>query len=117
MGTNYYFKIKAERRKEIEKNLTNLEKKLICLDPELHIGKASVGWAFIFQATPFYKNYKELLEFYENNKNYIEIINEYSKKVNIEEFKHFVESKKKGLHSQDSYLDDENNSFIETDFS
>ena len=95
MGTNYYFKIKEKRRKEIEKNLTDLEKRIICLDSEIHIGKSSAGWTFTFQATPFYKNYKELLNFYENNKNSIEIVDEYSEKTNIEEFKNMVENKKK----------------------
>ena len=96
----------------------------------LHIGKSSCGWTFSFQATEHYKSYKELLEFYENNKKLIEIKDEYGNKVKIEEFKELVERKRKEpnnyyhcMHKEypnddfGDYLDDEGNSFSKLDFS
>lgn len=129
MGTNYYFKIKDIRKKEIEKHLTNIEKDLLDLDFRLHIGKSSVGWTFTFQATRYYRSYKELLDFYEENKNSLMIVNEYEEPVDIEKFKDIVEYKRNEENNhtkyvendeeygQYSYLDDEGNSFNEIDFS
>ena len=126
MGVNYYFKIKEKRQKEIENFLTDLEKKLIGFNTEIHIGKSSAGWTFSFQETPFYKSYKELLKFYEDNKNSIEIVDEYGDKIDIDYFKKLVEDKKKeefnytkyiGNDEEYVYLDEEGNSFTKNYFS
>lgn len=96
MGTNYYFKIKKKRAKEIEGFLTDIEKKLINFNGlEIsHIGKSSCGWQFTFQATGFYRSYEELINFYEKNKDELDIVDEYGRKISIEKFKDLVESKK-----------------------
>lgn len=131
MGTNYYFALKPERKKRIRSYMHPID--MIFLGTEfkqLHIGKSSCGWTFSFQATEYYKSYKEILEFYETNKKCIQIQDEYGEKITIEEFKELVESKKSEpnnhyLYMQQEYpyddygdyLDEDGNSFSKLDFS
>jgi len=125
MGTNYYFIPKRNRTTRLEKLLSPTDQIFInikCIP--LHIGKSSLGWTFSFQATEHYKSYKELLEFYENNKKQIEIKDEYGRKITIDEFKELVEHKRSEQNNHclymrkeypdvdyGDYLDDDNNSF------
>ena len=46
--------------------------------PELHIGKRSCGWRFLFQSNNYWKNTDELIDFYNKNKNFMCIIDEYN---------------------------------------
>ena len=46
--------------------------------PELHIGKRSCGWRFLFQSNNYWKNTDELIDFYNKNKNFMYIIDEYN---------------------------------------
>lgn len=56
--------------------------------PELHIGKRSCGWKFLFQSNNYWKNTDELIDFYNKNKRFMCIINEYNEVYNkgIEDF-------------------------------
>lgn len=55
---------------------------------EIHIAKRSCGWLPLFQRHDrAYYSVKDLLKFLESQKSYIEIFNEYSEKLTIEEFK------------------------------
>lgn len=56
--------------------------------PELHIGKRSLGWKFLFQTSDYWKNTDELIDFYNKHKSYMIIIDEYNReyKNGIEDF-------------------------------
>lgn len=45
--------------------------------PELHIGKRSMGWKFLFQTNKHWKNIDELIKFYNKNREHLNIVNEY----------------------------------------
>ena len=66
MGTNYYFK------------------------PKLHICKMSMGWKPLFESTKYYKNVKELKDFYERNRNRISIADENPEEFTIEDFEKYM---------------------------
>lgn len=56
--------------------------------PELHIGKRSSGWKFLFQSNDYWKNTDELIAFYNKHKDYMVIIDEYNEEYDggIEKF-------------------------------
>lgn len=56
--------------------------------PELHIGKRSGGWNFLFQSNDYWKNTDELIDFYNKHKDYMIIIDEYNEEYigGIEKF-------------------------------
>ena len=130
MGTNYYFVLKRNKKAELEAKISPIERIFIPIEENpLHIGKSSCGWTFSFQKTQYYSSYKEILEFYEKNKENIKIIDEYNKTIPIDEFMELVEYKKEEpnnhyyyMHEEypdddfGDYLDDEGNSFSELDF-
>lgn len=92
MSTNYYFKVKdiidivpkdkssklkeslIADLKEISKDLTNI-----------HIGKRNAGWEPIFKRTKYFSSVKDIVSFYESNKNDIIIVNEYDEILTFEE--------------------------------
>lgn len=83
MGTNYY--IQRENGEEI------------------HIGKASFGWQFIFQTNPEYYESTRVgvNRFLKLNKN--NLYDEYGERVRIEDFWDMVEKKKDGLTLKEYY--------------
>lgn len=87
----------------------------------LHIGKASCGWAFNFQAHIDIRSYNDWLKIFEEEKGIIQ--DEYSQIISVEEFKNIVELKRKesknyaDLYPEDSYKDEDGNSFSEYNFS
>lgn len=131
MGTNYYFTLKRNKKSELKHKINPIESIFFPIEEKpLHIGKSSLGWTFSFQKTEYYKSYKEILEFYEKNKKYIRIIDEYHRTIPINEFKELVEHKRTEqnnhyhyMHEEypdddfGDYLDEEGNSFSELDFS
>jgi len=91
---------------------------------ELHIGKSSAGWTFIFQAQEdeiTIKSYKEWIEFLLGEE--IKIFDEYGDELTIVDFKDIIENKKKEKHNhtkeypEGHFLDEEGNSFSEGEFS
>lgn len=70
MSVNYYFKYM-----------------LFGLEHELHIGKASVGWKPVFRRTEFYSTVREIKKFYNKNKKYVKIVNEYGDELTWDELK------------------------------
>ncbi len=66
--------------------------------PKLHICKLSVGWRPLFQVTKFYSNVEELKEFYNKNKDRIDIIDEYGEKQDIEELFKTIAIKSKDIN-------------------
>jgi len=62
-------------------------------DLEIHIGKNSMGWKFLFNHNDwkYYKNMEELKEFINSGR----LVNEYGEEQNIEEFWELVENKQK----------------------
>lgn len=73
--------------------------------PTLHIGKRSGGWKFVFQTSKYWNNFDELKKFYNDNKDKLEIQDEYGKTYTL---KKFIEKE-----VQPTYLKDGNISHIE----
>jgi len=85
MGTNFYFFIK-------DRNLSKLfEKVYITDEPEfgykIHLNKLSFGWRPLFESNNQWKSFDELELFYERNKDYITIFDEYRNKYSYDEYK------------------------------
>ena len=84
MGTNYYLR-------------TNICEKCGRYD-EIHIGKSSMGWPFIFEAHnlqfpddgPRIGSWLDFLEYLKNGK----IFNEYGEQISLNEFKEIVTDRK-----------------------
>ncbi len=119
MGTNYYLE------RELCDKCHNSERE--------HIGKASVGWTFSFQATDAIRSYRDWLAEFEKGGR---IVNEYGEEISVRAFQKMVEAKTQPwrdgsppknhaaefMHRGDSYaqtqfLDPEGHSFSEGDFS
>ena len=110
MGTNYY------HRKNTCEHCKRYD--------ETHIGKSSAGWTFTFHATESIKSYQDwLIELEKGGK----IFDEYNREVTLDEFKDMVKYKSvetnnhatycKNDKYDNSFLDDEGNSFINGEFS
>ena len=114
MGTNYYAKL------NIEKSITDA----LYISPiakmaverfNLHIGKSSAGWKFLFQEQEIYDyiehsrepyyldSYKKWKNFLERND--IEIYDEYNKLIDKDSFFKLVEDKQKEVHPNQEDLD------------
>ena len=66
MGTNYYAVKKKPR--------------IVKIYDEIHLGKSSVGWKFVFQEQEQYHNFEEFKDFILNNDEWI-IKNEYGEEI------------------------------------
>lgn len=134
MSTNYYFKIKNSD--EIKNDIRQLlkEKKLDFIlgekilndegwifNDEIHIGKNSGGWRPLFEKTEQYSSIKELVQFYEDNKDKLIIMDEYSSEITLEELKDILFIKQGKLHESElcfkTYLDEEGYQFGVGEFS
>ena len=90
---------------------------------EIHIGKSSAGWQFMFHATEEIKSYKDWLKFL--SRKGTKIYDEYNKEVSLEEFKKLIAEKQKPIYDNHaemykdmgSYLDDEGYSMSPYEFS
>lgn len=88
--------------------------------PELHICKISMGWKPLFEATKFYGNVKELKEFYNKNKDRINIEDEYGEVHDIDDLFEFIDIKyknKKSLEHKDAYKDSQGYEWVTNNFS
>ena len=121
MSTNYYFKIKNsdEIKNEVRKLLK--EKKLDFVlgekilndegwifNDEIHIGKSygDGDWSFrpLFEQTKHYSSVKELLAFYESNKDNLIIESECYGEITFEELKKSMFIKNGRPHEQEAYF-------------
>lgn len=88
MGTNYYVRRRlTDDEKENLKHLLDedkIDEVRDSLPEEVHIGKSSMGWRFLFNHNnwEYYKTIEDLKEFISNNNFY----NEYGSTVDPEEF-------------------------------
>lgn len=87
MGTNYYVTSKEPTIKT-----------------PIHIGKASIGWKFLFHEVDAWENwvddtsirtYPQWVSFLENNKDKIVIMNEYDEVVELKRLLEIIEQKQK----------------------
>lgn len=88
--------------------------------PELHICKISIGWKPLFQSTKFYSNVKELKEFYNKNKDRINIEDEYGEVQDIDDLFEFIDVKYKDKNNQshaDAYKDGQGYEWVTNNFS
>ena len=90
----------------------------------IHIGKSSAGWTFTFHATDEIKSYVQWLWFLQ--KDGVKIFDEYDKEISLKKFRKMVKEKRDAPHNHakecndpydHSFLDDEENSFSEGEFS
>lgn len=115
MGTNFYIRpkirpSKIEQIKEAvtEENIYNGNLNTLLNDfEEIHIGKSSAGWQFLFDHNnwKYYKDKKSLCQFI---KDIIDdggtFVDEYDEPISLNEFWDLVESKKDGFDNNSYYL-------------
>lgn len=118
MSTNYYLKLKEEKRNQLDnllniifnekfKNIYNDEITSI-INKEIHIGKSSSGWRPLFERTNYFESLKEFIKFYNDHKSDFDIVDEYNRIISWEEFEKEMIINKSGNFSQDySYYFDE----------
>lgn len=58
--------------------------------PELHVCKTSGGWVPLFEATKYYKSFKELESFYSKYKDVFTLYDEYNELVDFKDLKEKV---------------------------
>lgn len=88
--------------------------------PELHICKISAGWKPLFQSTKFYSNVKEIKEFYNKNKDRINVEDEYGEVQDINELFKIIDTKYKDKNNQshkDAYKDEQGYEWLTSNFS
>lgn len=108
MGTNFY------AREEICKTCGHAKK-------EIHIGKSSFGWTFSFHASEEMRSAKLWYMFLSQKD--VKIFDEYDREISFEDFKNYIDSKKKEKHNhakeypEGCFIDQEGNSFSEREFS
>lgn len=54
--------------------------------PDIHICKVSKGWYPLFQKNNHWSSFKEFIEFYNSNKDYLSLIDEENREIPIDEF-------------------------------
>ena len=86
MGTNYYA-IKKKPR-------------IVKIYDEIHLGKSSIGWKFVFQEQEQYHNFEEFKDFILNNNEWI-IKDEYGEEVSPKELLKLIEEKQKENNPDD----------------
>lgn len=86
MGTNYYAVKKKPR--------------IVKIYDEIHLGKSSVGWKFVFQEQEQYHNFEEFKDFILNNNEWI-IKNEYGEEVSPNELLELIKTKQKENNPDD----------------
>ena len=86
MGTNYYAVKKKPR--------------IVKVYDEIHLGKSSCGWKFVFQEQEQYHNFEEFKDFILNSKEYI-IKDEYGRKIKPQELLDLIEEKQKENNPDD----------------
>ena len=86
MGTNYYFKIKDIYFKNDIRDKYLKEWNIVHYKPLLHIGKRSAGWKPLFEChNELFTSVKEIKKYYDNNKEFLDIINEYNEYLTWEQ--------------------------------
>lgn len=105
MGMNYYVKIDTQEAIQDALYVNSLVYSV--LDSfQLHIGKSSYGWTFVFQQQEIYdptNKYTTLLNSYKSWKEFLTtapvvIVNENNEEVDREEFFKMVEKKQNEIH-------------------
>lgn len=120
-NNNYYFKLKKENEIEhaIKKILDSFNSnELIDFDiNRIKFAHSAIGWKTSFTATKYFKNIKELKTFYENNKNYLEVVDDYDIVYDFRKFIDLIEheyslSKFEFENYNNYYFDDENYQWV-----
>ena len=86
MGTNYYAVKKKPR--------------IVKIYDEIHLGKSSIGWKFVFQEQEQYHNFEEFKDFILNNNEWI-IKDEYGKEISPNDLLELIETKQKENNPDD----------------
>ena len=109
MGTNYYAykKLTKEQKNKIVQSLENDEYDSVIFDinqlsNEVHIGKQSYGWKFIFNPNLFkyYEPTIKSIDDYLRGDNIL-LKDEYGRKISIDEFWKMVENSKDKLDNRE----------------
>jgi len=91
MGTNYY------ARYELCSHCNRYE--------EIHIGKSSMNFKFMFHATDEIKSYEDWIKFLSRKKT--KIFDEYGNKISLKDFKKKVAEKQKAVYNNIAELNQE----------
>ena len=109
MGTNYYaVRILNEIEKENAKKMIEndqygeLKEFLDEKTREIHIGKSSIGWKFLFNWNKE-KYYKPLKHSINDFLSLYRIVDEYGKEISLESFWEMVEKKSNGMDNEEYY--------------
>ena len=114
MGTNYFAKLKLEKSIVDALYISPIAKMAIERF-NLHIGKSSAGWKFLFQEQEIYDciehngqsyyldSYKKWKNFLEREE--IEVYDEYGNLIDKDSFFRLVENKQKEIHPTQEDLD------------
>ena len=109
MGMNYYAKISKKQKDIISNDAEICDLVKTCIDKyELHIGKSSMGWKFMFQVQNVYNKGGEItLDTFEKWKTFIlqdiiEVYNEDNELVDKDWLLKFIKDKQKEKHPDSS---------------
>lgn len=98
MSTNYYFKVKnvekiAEQFRALSPLITDVMVDNIIKElGEVHISQTAGQWKPLFESQEYFKNIKELEQFYQANKDQLTIESEYGTVFTWDEFKDYMVS-------------------------
>lgn len=119
MSTNYYFKIKnSEAIKNEIKQLLKEEKlgyilgeKILndkgwIFNDTIHIGRTASSWKPLFEKTEQYSSVREMIQFYENNRDSLIIIDEYGNEITFAQLKEIMIDNQKG--KENMVIEDKN---------
>lgn len=134
MGTNFYFKVRGKINVDVDCGIftESIKSKISNILEEsldIHIGKRSGGWKPLLRANEYYDSFKSMKSFYNNNKEYLSIMDEYDREYTfdelVEDLIHWNKDNKDAkshidlddYYENKCYVDEDGNEFIKDEFS
>lgn len=134
MGTNFYFKVRGKMNVDIDCGIftESIKAKISSVLEEcccIHIGKRSGGWKPLLRANEYYDSFKSIKAFYNDNKEYLSIVDEYDREYTFDELVEDLilwnkDNKDAKSHidlddyyENKCYIDEDGNEFIRDEFS
>lgn len=115
---NLEIDIKNEINKEMKNKMKENIEKVLQQENIIPIAKVSIGWQPLFAKTSYYSNFKEIEDFYKENKECLKIVDNYGLeytfddfKIKLNQFKNEKNSRKHKENGVDCYLDESGNEF------
>lgn len=134
MGTNFYFKVKGKINVDVDcgiftESIKSKISNVLEEDCEIHIGKRSGGWKPLLRSNEYYDSFKTMESFYNDNKEYLSIVDEYDREYTFDELVEDLilwnkdnKDAKSHIDLDDyyenrCYIDEDGNEFIRDEFS